>query len=1175
MKWKKVMSVLIAAVFVISGVAVVANSVSAQEADPQYIQRITLEVRTTIETGLGDTAVGDLDAFIHSVEGQLFDGISDDWKANLGTWPSTGSYNNLLFNPAYEKDTEADYPDTELTPRAGGLPVIAVDGEWQFNPFADSEIRFAINFLVDRSMILEDMYDGYGTERYMAMGQAAPGFEEYYRPIVEELGIDEADEAHGTQLIQDRMNYWAGHEGINAETGMEVTNAGTEADPQWQFGGEDIELEMIIRIEDTRLMIGHYFSDIMEDQGFVANRYEQEAGTAFANSLFSDPASMQFHMYTGGWIASTANKYQHAAMNQMYTGWYGWSPGLQIDGWWQYEEPEEIEEYGRDLMGGRAPTEEEYWEYMMEMAEYGMKSSMRVFLVSTLDYFVYDDNRVAEAATDVVTGWAGIYSPRTLKIRDEEGHLTLAQYSTVGSLYMDNWNRIDGSGDTYSMQQQDMARDFTMYNHPAEGVPIGIRTEYDVYRDYDWVEEDGETTLDKNVEVPSDAIDYDVDTQEWVEVGENNTAAVAVTYDWHENADGDLGTFHDGNPLTYRDVMAWYAFSKELSFDSGNGYYYGPWGTIAGYFFANVQGIELNVEGGEVTSYTIYGDYTFPVESLIASYFSQTTFKPWQVYEAARIMVAQHEDEEALWGGVAGEGETWSWSAAENWIHFISPAQGETFKAVMENMIAEDWTPAYFDTMPTELGDVDLETEIGRTIGFFDTHNHMFISQGPFRIVDIDEPNMVMEMERWGPEDGYPLALDHWEDILTVRRFELREVNMPSRVEAGQEFEVEAFARIREDYPERRVYAADEGEVTVRIFVPGQEDRVATVDAPVEDGRFLVDIPSEMTVGLDGSYDVRIEGTVPGAVTPSILDRSLLVLGDPDEAEISVSNFEVDPIEGPAPMDIEVSADLTNPADSTQSIQLLVGGATAETFTLDAGETRTITHIETLTEEGTYTVELGDQSIDVTVTEAIEDLEVSNFAVNPSSGYAPLDVSITADVHNPTTEAMTFEVKVAGDVIEDYTVDPDDTVSVDETHTFDDTGDYVVMVHRSRRVVNVEEEVEPEADIRVSGFNVSPTSGEAPLEVEIVATIENHGDAEGTITLYADGNEVNSWTLGAGETASVDETYEFDEEGTYTVTLGDESATVEVEEETPGFTLAVLAISAVVAVLIYRKKSDE
>ncbi len=1167
---KKIISILTATFLVMAGVAVVANSVTAD--DPVYIETITLEVRTTQETGLGDTAVGDLDVFIQSVPGELYDGISDEWKANLGTWMSSGSYNNLFLNPAFDKETQDDYPETELTMIGGGLPVIEVDGEWQFNPLADRHIRFANNFMVDRTQYLEDLYDGYGTERYMAMGQEGPGYEEYYRPIVEMLEVDQdGDFDRAFNMIQDRMNYWANHDGIADWTGETLENTGTETDPVWEFGGEQIELISANRIEDERLSIGHDWSDKMEDMGFAVDRVDGEGATLFGMTLFANPASMTFHMYTGGWIASAANGFQEAAMNQMYLGWYGWTAGMGSPDHWQVRavQSDDIEQIGRDLMGGRAPTMERYWEWMQAITEYGIQESVRVFLVSTHDFFVYDSSRVAEAATDIVTGWAGIWSPRTLKIRDPDGAFKAAQYSSVGALYMDNWNRIDGSGDTYSMQQQDMARDFSFYNHPSRGMPIGVRSEFEYEEDYYW---DGDDLI-REMDVPEGAWDYDPFEREWVQVGDDIKSANSVTYDFYETGDGDLGKFHDGNPMTYRDLMYWYAFSKSLTYEvEDDRYHYGPWGDVAIETFANIKGIEFHEEGGEVTSYTVYGDYAFPDEGTVASFYSTTVFKPWQVYEAARILIDQHEDESDLWEGVDGAGEVWSWSEAENWIHFISRAQGESFVQVMENIIDNDWIPEYLETMPEVLGDVDVATEVQRSIDFFDNHEHLFISQGPFRIIEIDEPNMVMEMERWSYDDNnYPLPEDHWEDRLVVRRFEIRRVTMPSRVDAGQEFEIEARARIREDYPERRTYDADEGEVTARI--PGT-DRVAE-GVLVEDGLFRIDVDSDFTEGLTGTQLIRIEGTIEGAVAPAVQEVSLLVIGVA-EADIQVSDFDVDPVEGPAPLEVSVSAMLENVGDETGDISVMIDGDVHDTVTLEAGETRSYTEIFTLEEEGEYVIALGDRSTTVTVTEPIEDLEVSNFVVSPDEGEAPLDVEITADVFNPTGDEITFDVKAAGTVIADYTVGADETVSVDETHTFDEPGDYIVQVHRTRRVVRVaEEEVEP-ANIVVSNFEVDPDEGEAPLEVEITADLENQGGEEGTIDLIIDGDVYETYTLGPGDTLSISEEYEFEDHGDYDIELGGHVRTVEVEKETPGFTLAILAIAAVVAVVVYHsKKSDE
>ena len=970
MKWKKTMSVLIATVLVMAGVTVVANSITAQE--PQYIQTITLEVRTTQETGLGDTAVGDLDVFIQSVPGELYDGISDDWKAQLGTWMSSGSYNNLFLNPAFDKETQEEYDDTELTMIGGGLPVVEVDGEWEFNPLADRHIRFANNFMIDRTEYLEDLYDGYGTERYLAMGQEEPGYEEYYAEVVGDLEIDQdGDFERAFDMIQERMNYWADHDGIEDWTGETLENTGTDADPVWEFGGDQIELISANRIEDERLSIGHDWSDKMEDMGFAVDRVDGEGATLFGMTLFANPESMTFHMYTGGWIASAANAFQEAAMNQMYLGWYGWQAGMGSPDHWQLRavQCEDIEQTGRDLLGGRAPTMDHYWEWMMEVAEYGIKESVRVFLVSTHDFFVYDADRVAEAATDIVTGWAGIWSPRTLRINDPDGAFKAAQYSSVGALYMDNWNRIDGSGDTYSMQQQDMARDYTFYNHPAEGMPIGMRTEYEYEEDYYW---DGEDLV-REMDVPDGAWDYDPFEREWVQVGDGLDAATSVTYDFYETGDEDLGKFHDGNPMTYRDLMYWYAFSKSLTYEveDDDRYHYGPWGDVAIETFENIQGIEFHEEGGEVTSYTVYGNYAFPDEGTVASFYSTTVYKPWQVYEAARILVDQNEDESHLWEDVDGAGEVWSWSEAENWIHFIGRDHGESFVQVMENIIEHDWIPEYLDTMPEFLGDVDVETEVQRSIDFFDNHGHMFINQGPFRIIEIDEPNMVMEMERWSYEDdNYPIPNDFWEDRLEVSRFEMRQVTMPSRIRTGEGFDVEVSARIVEEYPQSRTYDADEGEVTVTINVPDDDNIVETVDAPIEDGRFLLQIPGEMTEELDGSYDVVIEGTAPGVMAPARETRSLLVIDeDADDAEFQVTGFNVDPIDGEAPLDVTVTANIENIGDVAGTIELTVDGDTEAEWTLETGESISIDEEITIEDGGSYEIQLGERTQSIEVAE--------------------------------------------------------------------------------------------------------------------------------------------------------------------------------------------------------------
>ena len=71
-------------------------------AEDQYVDEITIEVRTSITAGLDDTATGDMDMFLHPVSGKRYESISDSWKSQMRTTSTVASYNNLLFNPAHD-----------------------------------------------------------------------------------------------------------------------------------------------------------------------------------------------------------------------------------------------------------------------------------------------------------------------------------------------------------------------------------------------------------------------------------------------------------------------------------------------------------------------------------------------------------------------------------------------------------------------------------------------------------------------------------------------------------------------------------------------------------------------------------------------------------------------------------------------------------------------------------------------------------------------------------------------------------------------------------------------------------------------------------------------------------------------------------------------------------------
>ncbi len=89
---------------------------------------------------------------------------------------------------------------------------------------------------------------------------------------------------------------------------------------------------------------------------------------------------------------------------------------------------------------------------------------------------------------------------------------------------------------------------------------------------------------------------------------------------------------------------------------------------------------------------------------------------------------------------------------------------------------------------------------------------------------------------------------------------------------------------------------------------------------------------------------------------------------------------------------------------------------------------------------------------------------------------------------------------------------------------------------------------ELEEKFEVLDFEVGPGEGYVPLEVHITGGVENTGDAEGTIKLETDGRELNNWTLLPGDITTVDETYTYEDEGQYFVSLGSECIEVNVDD---------------------------
>ena len=978
MKWKKILSLLMVAVIVSSLFAVLGSAPASAD---EYVDHIRLEVRMDQSVGVGDTAAGVLDAFIQAVEGPIYDGVDDAWKANLNVLESYGSYNEIMFNTA----TTHGY--AEVDSNNDGTPDM-------FNPFAIREVRYATNWLISRQTVVEDIYDGFGIAQYSAIGQRNPAWAERLQPIIDEHGITYAGDFDiAYNMIQDAMTAAMDHDDLMGE--IRAPEGGRNF---WQYqapGGDWIDIETVghIRIEDRRHEIGYMFSDLLEDCGIKVDRFDMDR--TVMTWLFGEAADMEWGFYTGGWLASSAVLYQHAGLAQMYTHHYPFMPG---DAYLMYFDPgaryaysrddpaaEELYELAAPLMAGEIPNMDVYWEYFEALMDRGVHESVRVFVQTSIDYIPLNRDRITEIATDVVIGWSQFFSPRTIKTQD--GNFRAAQFS-AGQLYRDNWNNIGGFADTYSVTQARMTRDFATIIHPARGTSIPMRAEWtEIITDYDY---DDDGVLEKNIPIPDDVVNYCVFDEEWTEgygwnydaegnIVEHDYAASAVTYKWH------FGTWHSGHDFDMQDLVAYFAFSKQLCWqtDAGGHYYVGAWAASQPYY-NNILGIVFDEAEDTVT---IYGDYTFPAEDQIAGYYMWMPEVPWQLYEAATQLIGMTD----LAPATTLNDQPYSWSSApgRNYVHWLSTTQGNDFDATLANIASEEWVPPYLRAdrnSPIPLAPGDVGSDIGDIRAFFAEYEHHWITHGPFKLTVHDPANLIIEMERWTQADGYPWPEDYWRDRLAVARLRLGTLTAPRRVNVGDDIDLRVRARIAEEYPERGVrdLTADHGfEVSASLWQEG----VVVWEADPEDislvaSHFEVTIPGDEIADLGpGIYEARISAVLEGQIAIAEATAGVRIAEEVEPIPEGLEDFEltVTPKSGRAPLEVTISVSAKNVGETDESVSVFIDGRSVYTLDVDAGETESGVYTHTFSDAGDYLISFGDQS-DVVEVQPEEVIETPGFA---------------------------------------------------------------------------------------------------------------------------------------------------------------------------------------------------
>jgi len=296
-------------------------------------------------TALEEVRNGNLDLYYYRISSDRIDNVES--REGLKVYESTGGSYSILLNPA-----EAE----------------------EFNPFSIRDVRFALNYLVDRKLIVNELMSGYGTTMISNYGPFDPD----YLFIVDEL-----------ESFHFKYNPALAEEMISKA----ITKAGAKKiDDKWTYDGKDIELIAFIRSDDpVRKSIGEILSSELEKIGFKVTKDFGDLNKAFVNVYGSDPSDMKWSFYTEGWGGRSAFvKYDPVGMGQMYSPWFSNMPGFNDPSYWNYQN-EYMDTLTQKIYTGNFSTAEERIDLFRKATTEGVRESVRIFLASKIDQYVVND----------------------------------------------------------------------------------------------------------------------------------------------------------------------------------------------------------------------------------------------------------------------------------------------------------------------------------------------------------------------------------------------------------------------------------------------------------------------------------------------------------------------------------------------------------------------------------------------------------------------------------------------------------------------------------------------------------------------------------------------------------------------------------------------------------------
>ena len=397
-----------------------ANAVESNEKGA-YTDNIRFIQYLDGNTALQEIKNGNLDTYYFRIPLEKVSSISNDTSLKIYE-KNAGSF-GFLLNPAPS------------------------NGSNVLNPFQFKEIRFAINYLINREFVVDEILNGYGSVQIDPFGISSPEYEAII-PILESYNFK-----YNPNLAKETIDK------------VLSANGAIKLEGKWTYKGAPILIKFMIRSDDLpRKLMGEILANQLDNIGFTVQRNYGDLNKANLVVYGTDPQELSWQIYTEGFGGTSAFvRYNPVIAAQMYSPYFGKMPGWANPSFWNYQNST-LDKLTQSIEYSNFTSQEERNELLRQAVSSGIQESVRIFAAQNIDPYV-----ASSSIKGLINDFgAGISTSKSLiNARSDKNASTIN--IGVKQIYQGAWNGVGGCNDIYCTNIQSLVTDPSASRNPYTG----------------------------------------------------------------------------------------------------------------------------------------------------------------------------------------------------------------------------------------------------------------------------------------------------------------------------------------------------------------------------------------------------------------------------------------------------------------------------------------------------------------------------------------------------------------------------------------------------------------------------------------------------------------------------------------------------------------------------------